>query len=50
MFYQIEKKYIWVSDSFSVNETVDYLIKKLVEPNTKIEREKFVQLVMNQKK
>jgi hypothetical protein len=50
MFYQIDKKYIWVSDSFSIDETVEFLIKKLSPPNQKIQREKFVQLVLNQKK
>lgn len=50
MFYQIDKKYIWVSDSYTFDETVDYLIKILVKPNQKIERQKFIQLVSNQKK
>ena len=50
MFYQVEKKYIWVSDELSLEQTVDFLIKKLAKPHEFIHREKYVKLVENQRK
>lgn len=50
MFYQINRKYIWVSDELSLDETVEFLIKKLAKPHEIIHREKYIKLVQNQKK
>lgn len=50
MFYRFEKNYIWVSDEFTLDETITYLIKKLSHSYQIINREKIRQLVLGQNK
>lgn len=50
MFYQIGKRHIWVSDEFSFEQTVDYLVKKLTMNNKLCHRAKIIKLVENQRK
>lgn len=49
MFLKINKKYFWIPENLAFEETVDFVIKKIIPPYTFFSREKIRKIIENQK-